>query len=331
MTAALPGFAEPQSIYLNRSGRLLRALSLRLEQVQALTHSIPPSGLVLLSCFAVQFGMATAKSLFESLGAMGTAFLCNVIATLFLLGNSWLGNSWLGNQRLGNQRTQMQSLSRNPRDYGVILVLGSSIAGMTLAIYSALDHIPMGFASTLEFVGPLGVALIGSRRPLDLVWVVLAGLGILLLMPAMGGAVDLTGILLALLSGGFWAGYILVSAPASRLFPQSTGLVLSMTVASVMLAVPGIAQAGIALLNPALLAVGVTAAFLGKVLPYSLEYTALKRMPPRVFGVLMSIEPAIAALVGCLVLHEYLTPRSLVAIGLVIAAAVGATLLGRQD
>ena len=315
MTAASPGLLEPQPIYLNRSASLRSSLHRSVEQVQILTQSIPPSGLVLLSCFAVQIGMATAKSLFESLGALGAAFLCNAIATLFLL---------------SAQRVELRSVSRSPGDYGSILLLGLSIAGMTLAIYSALDRIPMGLASTLEFVGPLGVALVGSRRLLDLLWVGLAAVGILLLMPATGGAVDLSGILLALLSGGFWAGYILISVPAGRTFPQGTGLAMAMVVASVVLAVPGIAQAGAALLHPGLLLTAIAAAFLGKVLPYSLEYTALKRMSPRVFGVLMSIEPAIAALVGFLLLHEQLELRSLVAIVLVIAAAVGATLMGRD-
>ncbi len=316
MNAALPEWSESQPIYLNRAASLAHVLNRSIGQVQTLTNSIPPSGLVLLSCFAVQFGMATAKSLFEGLGAMGTAFLCNVIATAFLL---------------GMQHRQLRSLSRNPRDYSVILLLGVSIAGMTLAIYSALDRIPMGLASTLEFVGPLGVALVGSRRLFDLVWVMLAGLGILLLMPALGGAVDPSGIGLALLSGGFWAGYILLSAPASRVFQKGTGLALSMTVASVILMPPGVAQAGTALLNPALLLLSVVAAVLGKVLPYSLEYTALQRMPPRLFGVLVSIEPAIAALVGLAVLHEQLSFRSLTAIVLVITAAMGATLLSQPD
>jgi inner membrane transporter RhtA len=316
MTAALPGFSEPQPIYLNRSASLLHGLNRSLEQVQLLVPSIPPSGLVLLSCFAVQFGVATAKSLFETIGAIGTGFLCNAIATLFLL---------------AAERRQLRSLSRNPRDYGSILLLGIAIAGMTLAIYSAVNRIPMGLASTLEFVGPLAVALLGSRRLLDLLWVGLAATGILLLTPVSGGAMDLTGVLLALLSGGFWACYILLSVPAGRIFPKGAGLALAMTVASVILAVPGIAQAGTALLHPVVLLLAILAAFLGKFLPYSLEYTALKRMPPRVFGVLMSIEPAIAALVGLAVLHEQLNLQSLTAIVLVIVAAMGATLLGRQN
>lgn len=313
MTPSLTLRSTP--IYLNRSASLSQLLNQSLSQARALTNSIPPGGLVLLSCFSVQLGMATAKSLFESLGAIGAAFICNSLATLFLL---------------THERHQLTQLSRNYRHYGAILLLGVCIAGMTLAIYSALDRIPMGIASTLEFVGPLGVALIGSRPWLDLVWVVLAAAGVVLLAPFSGTVLDPLGIGLALLSGGFWAGYILLSAPASRLFPKGVGLALSMSFASILLAFPGIAQAGIALFSPVVPLVAVAAAILGKVVPYSLEYTALKRMPPRVFGVLMSIEPAIAALVGFLALGEQLNLQSLIAIVLVTVAAMGATLMGRQ-
>jgi inner membrane transporter RhtA len=185
-------------------------------------------------------------------------------------------------------------------------------------------------ASTLEFIGPLGVSIIGSRRPLDLLWVALASAGVFLLAPIHGTNLDPVGIGFALLSGLCWAGYILLSAPVGRTMPGGGGLAIGITVAALLMAPFGVSQGGMALLNPWVLGIGVAAGLLTTVVPYSLEFVALRRMSPRVFGVLMSVEPAIAALVGLLFLQETLEVRSLVAIALVITAAIGATLYGRQ-
>jgi inner membrane transporter RhtA len=323
MTSPLMPTVPISPIYLNRSASLLGWFSRSAAGVQRLGQMIPPSGLVLLSCFAVQLGTATAKSLFVELGAIGTVFLCSLFATVWLFVSEGLSLPGL--------------LSLNPagstpryRAYGLILLLGLAMAGMSFCIYAAIARIPMGIASTLEFVGPLGVAMLGTRRGLDWIWVVLAGLGVILLAPITGTALDPLGILLALLSGCCWAAYILVSAWVGQLFPKQTGLALSMLTATALLAIPGVMQGGRALLHPAVLGVAAGVALLGKVLPYSLEFTALKRMPPRLFGVLMSIEPAIAALVGWLALSEALSLRSLLAILLVTVAAMGATLTGRR-
>jgi inner membrane transporter RhtA len=282
-------------------------------QARTLRRSLPPSSLVLLSSFVVQLGTALSKSLFNSLGSSGAAFLCAWLAAILLL--------LLWRPHFRNHRW---------RDYLAVGALGLCIASMNLAIYAAIDRIPLGVAATLDFVGPLGVAIIGSRRILDLVWVVMATAGVILLAPRFGGAaVDPVGVEFALLAGLCWAGYILLSVPVGRMMPGGAGLALAVAIAALVMAPFGM-QSGITLLNPGILCVGLLAAFLTTVLPYSLEFAALKRMAPRNFGILMSIEPAIAALVGFVCLHEELSLRTLLATLLVTTAAIGITLFGRQ-
>ncbi|NJN86384.1 MAG: EamA family transporter [Leptolyngbyaceae cyanobacterium SL_7_1] len=295
------------------SSALVLLLNRGAGQIRSLTGSIPPSGLVLLSCLSAQVGTAIATFMFSSIGSMGTVFVCKAIATL------WLLAIW---------RPRWRNHSR--QDYLLVGLFGLAMAGMSLAFFGAVSRVPLGVASTLEFLGPLGVALLGSRRPLDLVWVGLAAGGVCLLSPLNGNtSLDPLGVALALLSGVCWAGYILLSVPAGRAFPGGAGLALSMTVATLILLPPGVLQAGTALLDSKVLLLGVGAAFLGTIVTYSLEFKALKTVPPRVFGILMSIEPAIAALVGLLILGEQLQLQSLMAIGLVVMAAIGVTLFGR--
>jgi inner membrane transporter RhtA len=196
---------------------------------------------------------------------------------------------------------------------------------MNLSFYEALDRIPLGIAVTFEFVGPLSVAVGGSRRALDVLWVVLASAGILLLSDFGGlGGLDAAGVGLALLAGGFWAAYILLSARTGRVFPGGSGLALALVVSSALLVPVGIADGGDALLQPELLAIGAAVAMLSSAIPYSLELEALRRLPEAVFGVLMSLEPAMAALAGFVVLGQDLRARELVAILLVVAASAGA-------
>jgi inner membrane transporter RhtA len=195
---------------------------------------------------------------------------------------------------------------------------------MNLAFYEALDRIPLGVAVTIEFAGPVGVAVALSRRPLDLVWVRLAIGGILILADPFGaGGIDPVGLLFVGVAAIAWAVYILVAARAARRFEGLTGLAMASAVAALVPLVPGIVSAGTDLLVPEMLALGAAVALLSSVIPYSLETTALRRIPPRVFGVLMSLEPAVAALAGFLVLDQRLGARDLLAIGLVIAASVG--------
>lgn len=193
---------------------------------------------------------------------------------------------------------------------------------MNLCFYTALDRIPLGIAVTLEFVGPLGVAVVASRRRADLVWVGVAAAGILLLAgPA--GSPDVGGVVLALAAGGFWGAYIVLSARTGRVFEGGEGLALAMIVAAAVMVLPGAGFGGEKLLDPGVIAVGAAVAVLSSVIPYSLELEALRRLPVGVFGVLMSLEPAVAALVGLIALGQGLSPLEAAGIGLVVAASVG--------
>jgi inner membrane transporter RhtA len=276
--------------------------------------AISPTGLVLLGIVSAQLGAAIAKGMFDELGPAGTVFLRVGFAALVLL---------------VLVRPSLKGYAR--RSYLVAVVFGLALAAMNFTLYMALDRIPLGVAVTLEFVGPLGVAVAGSRRLLDLLWAALAAAGILLLAPLnVLGEVDLdpAGVALALLAGCFWAAYILLSARTGSEFPGGTGLVIALCVGAVVLAPVGISGGGLALLDPRLLLAGFGVAMLSSAIPFSLELEALRKLPARVFGVLMSLEPAVAALLGFVVLGERLGTRSLAAIVLVTVAAAGASRFG---
>lgn len=268
---------------------------------------VPPVVLVLGAISSVQVGAALAKTLFDEIGPGGTVFVRVAFAAL-LLAMVW--------------RPRLAGHTRG--DLWLALAFGFTLAGMNLAFYSALERIPLGVTVTLEFVGPLGVAVAGSRRALDLLWVALAAAGILLLSDFGATDLDGLGVGLAFLAGCLWAAYIVLSARVGRVFPGGAGLALAMIVASVPLLPVGVAEAGADLLVPWILAAGAAVAVLSSAVPYSLELEALRRMPAGVFGVLMSLEPAVAALAGFVVLGEDLAARELIAILLVVAASAGA-------
>jgi inner membrane transporter RhtA len=268
---------------------------------------IPPTLLVLAAVSSVQLGGAFAKTLFDEIGPGGTAFLRVLFAAL-ILAALW--------------RPAVRGLSR--AEWQLAIAYGFVLVAMNLTFYEALDRIPLGIAVTFEFVGPLGVAIVGSRRPLDLLWVALAAAGILLLSDFGGADLDGLGVALALLAGCFWAAYILLAARVGRAFEGAHGLAIGMCAGALMLLPFGIADAGGDLITGEALAIGLAVAVLSSVIPYSLELEALRRMPAGVFGVLMSLEPAAAALAGFIVLDEGLATREVVAIALVVAASAGA-------
>ncbi len=215
--------------------------------------------------------------------------------------------------------------SRSSRSQlGLAAMFGFFLAVMNLSFYEALDRIPLGIAVTLEFVGPLAVAVGGSRRGLDLVWVGLAAAGIVLLAGPGGSSPDPLGIAFALAAGACWGAYILISARVGRAYPGGTGLAIAMVVAAALLVIPGVAAGGADLLDPKLAAVGLAVAVLSSAIPYSFELEALRRIPTQVFGVMMSIEPGVAALVGLIALNQGLAAGEAIGIGLVTAASAGA-------
>ena len=303
-----------------------------LRVVAGLSGSLPPSSLLVFGMITVQLGAALAKDLFSSLGPAGVVFLRVGFAALTLL---IIWRPWrlrVGGVQGGQRAGVLAGAGR--RDYLAVVAFGLILAVMNLTFYAALDRIPLGVTVTIEFIGPLSVAVAGSRRALDLLWVALAVGGILLLAPlGVLGTVPLDplGLLLALGAGACWAVYILLSARVGKAFSGGTGLSLAMAVGAVVLLPVGVASAGSALLNPRLLLLGAGVGLLSSVIPYSLEMAALRRISTRAFGVLMSLEPAIAALVGWLVLREALELRAIIALVLVTTAAIGATRVGKQS
>jgi inner membrane transporter RhtA len=288
-----------------------------------LSETMPPSSLLIVGMLTVQLGAALAIELFGALGPGGVVFLRVGFAALTLLA-IWRPWRRFGPGALAGARRA---------DYVAVVLFGLTLAGMNFIFYSALARIPLGIAVTIEFIGPLGVAVAGSRRALDVLWVVLAVGGILLLAPLglLGASpLDPLGLALALGAGACWAVYILLSARVGRAFSGGTGLSLAMAVGAVALLPVGILGAGSALLNPRLLLLGAGVALLSSVVPYSLEMAALRRISPSAFGVFMSLEPAIAALIGWLVLREALELRAVLALVLVTTAAIGATRTGKR-
>ena len=263
--------------------------------------------LVMGAIASVQFGAAIAKGLFDELGPAGTVLLRTGFAAV-VLAAIW-------------RPAIPRRMDRGLRD---ALLFGLALAGMNLAFYAALDRIPLGIAVTFEFTGPFAVAVVASRRIADLLWVALAAGGIVLLAPGIHGSVDTIGMLLALLAGAFWAAYIVLAVRVGRAYSGGEGLTIAMVVATLVLLPSGIVAGGSELGVPGLLATGLAVALLSSAIPYSLELEALRRLPKGTFGVLMSLEPAVAALVGLLVLGQGLSASEVVAIGLVVAASAGA-------
>jgi inner membrane transporter RhtA len=261
--------------------------------------------LVIGAVVSVQLGSATATTLFDQVGPAGAVLYRLLFAAILLLA------IW---------RPVLMEAGRE----GLMLVIafGVTLAGMNLSFYESLDRIDLGIAVTFEFVGPLLVGLLGSRRALDLAWVACAAIGVLLLTRPSGSA-NAAGIGFALLAGGFWAAYILLSARVGRAFSGGRGLALAMGVAAALMVVPGTAAAGGDLLDPGAAAVGAATAVLSSVIPYSLELEALRRIAVGTFGVLMSLEPAVAALIGLVALDQGLAAIEVLGIALVMVASAG--------
>ena len=314
MQAATPYSEDYSQIFQANRSPLAALATFVVRQGSAAAGSVPPTVLLLLSTLAVQLGAALAKQLFTVIDPIGATLVRTGLGALLLL-LIWQPQLW-------NHRR---------RDYVLVALSGLAIAGTNLAFYSAIDHIPLGVASAIEFIGPLGVALIGSRRLIDFTWIILATVGLILLTPISGASLNLVGVCLSLLSASCWAAYIFLAVPVGRVFPGQEGLTLAMLMAALFLLPFGISQVGVVLSNPTIFIYALGLALLSCVVPYSLEFSALKRLPPRIFGVLISIEPAIATMVGFLLLGESLGIRSVVAISLVIIAALGSTLFGRDN
>jgi len=266
-----------------------------------------PVALVLGAVVSVQVGAALAATLFDDLGPAGTVLLRLGLSALLM-------GAVVRPALRGRSREHLR----------VAVLFGLALGAMNLSFYLALDRIPLGIAVTLEFVGPLGVAVAGSRRAVDLVWVALAATGVVLLSGGGGSGLDPVGVLFALLAGAFWAAYIVLSQRTGEVFPGGQGLAIAMVVGTVLVLPAGVLDGGAALLDPGLLGLGAAVALLSSVIPYSFELEALRSLPKRVFSVLLSLEPGAAALAGFVVLGQDLEARQIAAIALVVIASAGA-------
>jgi inner membrane transporter RhtA len=263
--------------------------------------------LTLGSIVSVQSGSALATGLFDSVGPAGAVFLRAGFGAIALL--------------LYTRGAPLRTREWPHRD---VWLLSVSVAAVNLFFYAALDRLPLGITVTLEFVGPLGVAVLGSRQPRDVLWVLLAAAGIVLLSDGTGGGVDGLGVALALTAGFFWGAYILLSARVGALAPGPGGATMAAVISAAIVAPLGIAQGGTDLLVGSTLAIGGAVGVLSTAIPYAAEMEALRRLPQAVFGVLMSLEPAVAAAIGFIALSQDLSTRELIAIAFVVIASAGA-------
>jgi len=290
---------------------------------KGLLGAVPPPALVLSGIVSVQVGAGLAAKLFSVVPPAAVTAVRLWTAAVILAG---LGARGLGRALRGLVRRRAGS------DAAVVLAFGLTLAVMNFAIYQSFARIPLGIAVTVEFLGPLAVAVAASRHLLDIAWVLLAGIGVALLTrgagPAAGAAhpagLNLAGLAFALLAAACWAVYILLSAATGRRFPGSSGLAIAMGVAAVVVTPVGIIAGGRALLRPAVLGAGLGIGLLSSIIPYSVELEALRRVPAKVFGIWMSLEPAVAALVGLVMLGQSLAGREWAAIGCVVVASAGA-------
>ena len=276
-----------------------------------MTSRLSPVWLVLIGILSVQFGAGIAKSLFDEVPPTVIVWLRLATSAVVLT---------LVARPLLRRRTR--------HDWLVVAGLGASLGIMNCAIYQSFARIPLGVAVTIEFIGPLTLATLGSRRARDFIWVLLAAAGVALL-GFEGGDLTWPGVLFALLAGAAWAAYILLSAETGRRWPGLDGLAVASVIATLLLTPLAVRIGGDDLLDGRVLLLGAAVGLLSSVIPYSCEMVALRSLRPAVFGILMSLEPAAAALAGIVVLGEFLTPVQWVAMVCVVVASVGATRTGR--
>lgn len=282
--------------------------SVSLPLLRARFNLIPPWALVVIAVVSVQFGAALAKGLFETAGPGGVVFIRTFLAGIMFMA------LW---------RPKILGYSRAA--YLHIVAYGIIITAMMLSFYAAIDRIPLGITVAIAFAGPLGVAVIGSRKLVDMLWVALAGVGVLLLSPFTDVTLDPLGMVLALGSALTWALYILLTKRINRVMPGNAALALSMCMAAIAALPFGLGGAIKILPNPSFILLSVVVALLSSAIPFGLEFHALKSLSSRAFGLLVSLEPVVAAIVGFLILQESLDANEIIGIALVTIAAVATT------
>ena len=263
---------------------------------------------------SIQLGAAVAVNLFPVLGPIGTAFLRLAFSAVLLLAATRQSISWDARRHAGE-----------------LLLYGAILGVMNMAFYGAIARIPLGIAVAIEFVGPLGLAVATSRRGRDFVWIALAALGIVLLTPEIGGSLDPLGVALAGAAGLCWAAFTVMSQRIGRALPGHSGLAIGMAVAALVVLPVEVVAGGLGGLNLGLLVAALAVAIFSTALPLSLEFEALKRMTARSYGILVTLEPVVATIVGALLLGQAIGLQGILAVACVTVAALGVTISDRRD
>lgn len=275
--------------------------------------NLPPVPAVLLAIISVQCGAAIAKTLFPAIGAAGTASIRIGVSALILL---------------LAYRPNLKAIT--PAQWKIVIPYGLSLGAMNLIFYFAIERIPIGLAVTLEFMGPLLVAIIGSKRLIDYCWVLLAAMGIVLIAPWTNDRLDILGVVFALLAGALWAAYIVLGGKISKIMNGGQAVSTGMLFAAILILPFGFLENGLANLTPKLFGMGIALAFLSSAIPFTLEMKALGQLPPRTFSILMSLEPAAASICGFIFLQENLSFYEILAVLCVVIASAGSTLTAKK-
>ncbi|MEO8240314.1 MAG: DMT family transporter [Flavobacterium sp.] len=275
--------------------------------------NLSPVPAVLLSIISVQCGAAIAKSLFPAIGSVGTTSIRIGISAIILL--------------LVYRPNLFQI---TPKQWKIVVPYGLSLGAMNLIFYLAIERIPIALAVTLEFIGPLLVAIIGSRRLIDYCWVLLAAAGIILIAPWSNERINPLGVLFALIAGALWAAYIVLGGKISKIMNSGQAVSTGMLFAAVLILPFNFYETGLANLTPKLFGMGIALALLSSAIPFTLEMKALGQLPPRTFSILMSLEPAAAAICAFIFLHENLTFYEVLAVVCVVIASAGSTLTAKK-
>jgi inner membrane transporter RhtA len=280
--------------------------------VQKKLFNIPPVPAVIFAIISVQSGAAIAKGLFPAIGAAGTASLRIGISAIILL---------------AVYRPNLFKITAN--QWRVVIPYGLCLGAMNLIFYMSIERIPIGLAVTLEFIGPLLVAVFGSKRFIDYLWVLLAAAGIVLIAPWTNNGINVLGVLLALLAGAFWAFYIVLGGKVSKIMKDGEAVATGMLFASLLIVPFGIMGNGLSNLTPTFLSLGLALALLSSAIPFTLEMKALGQLPARTFSILMSLEPAAASICALIFLQEYLAVNEIVAVIFVVIASAGSTITAK--
>jgi len=275
--------------------------------------NLPPVPAVLLAIISVQCGAAIAKSLFPVIGAIGTTSIRIGISAILLL--------------LAYRPNLFQI---TPKQWKLVVPYGLCLGAMNLIFYLAIQRIPIALAVTLEFIGPLLVAIIGSKRLIDYCWVLLAATGIILIAPWSNNRIDALGVLFALLAGALWAAYIVLGGKISKIMNGGQAVSTGMLFAAILILPFGFYENGLVNLTPKLFGMGIALALLSSAIPFTLEMKALGQLPPRTFSILMSLEPAAAAICAFIFLHENLSFYEILAVVCVVIASAGSTLTAKR-